>query len=120
MEAKETKATEPNLPKHINKLKKICGIEKATCETCECGYAEHDGDHGEIYCGVCCRRIKEDTGHCHVEDADLDIATEKDCWEPNFWCSKFTDIIDGTEESMQEASRQFQETVKGVLGDIQK
>lgn len=102
------------MTEQVVKIKEICGIEKASCETCDYGFAENDGNYGEIYCGCFCWKIKKTTDHCYVEDAGLDIHTEKDCWEPNFWHSKFTDIIDGTENSMEEAVRQFREAVEGV------
>lgn len=49
-----------------------------------------------------------------MEDAGLDIRTEKNCWEPCFVASKFAGLYGATKEGDDKAMRRFEDAVFGV------
>lgn len=84
----------------IEKLKEIMGIDSANCDTCT--HFGSDGDGPEY------------NGSWPVCDKDLPktflksfpFKKEQECWEPNFWFSKFADAIND-ENSFEPAVDEF-------------
>jgi len=76
-------------------LKTAMKIDKANCETC----THYDMED-------LCDKAAE------MENADLyPFKEELECWEPNFWLSRFANIIkSGTTEELNRAYRIFKET----------
>lgn len=81
-------------------LKIRFGIDKANCGTCKHLATDSDGDgYGEFtYCE------KRD---CISNLKSFPFKTDQKCWKPNFWSSKFTSIINGSNESVDKAFSEF-------------
>lgn len=82
-------------------LKIAVGIEKASCHSCA-----YRGDEpvDDYYSVPVCNK------HEHYSYLKpFPFKTEQKCWTPNFWHSKFTNLIDGegSSESVTEAIRVF-------------
>lgn len=87
----------------LQRLKAAVGIETADCDTCELGFAEHDGENGELYCGFFCSHHDK-----YLEDVGVDVKAEKECWQPDFWYSGFMeDVKSGTTEELDAAFARF-------------
>ena len=80
-------------------VKKSVGIECANCSTCAYLGSEDDGNYPEFAVSW---------PVCELHDKyqylkPFPFKTEQKCWTPNFWHSKFTVLIDGTDESVDQA-----------------
>ncbi len=81
------------------------------CKFCICIHSEYDGDYGEIFCGTFCVR-KDPT---QAGDGNHNENGTCDDWYPDFWHSRFTNLIVGGEnkevlsaiEKMHEAIKQL-------------
>jgi hypothetical protein len=73
-------------------LKEKLGIEAANCRTC-CHF-EDVGD-GPEYNGswLACGKIERMSNL-----KSFPFKKDMKCWEPEFWCSKFAHLVDGTDE----------------------
>jgi hypothetical protein len=57
---------------------------KANCHFCDRASEDHDGEHGELFCGTVCTDGKAGD-ETYLEDAGIDLDAEKPCWVPDFW-----------------------------------
>lgn len=67
----------------------------ANCRFCVHAAEDHDGEHGELFCGTTCDDGKAGD-ETYLEDAGVDLEAEKPCWEPDFWRmpgNEFCDLI---------------------------
>ena len=91
----------------IGRLKEAMGIKRANCGTCAQLGTDDNGGYPEY---VISWKI------CEVDDRMVNLRSfpfKKDmsCWWPEFWHSKFADIIDGTDESENRASEEFKKAI---------
>ncbi len=86
-------------------IKIAVGIEKANCQTCKNVGSEGDGYEYNGEWSVC-RKFPR-----YEFLKPFPFKTEQKCWEPEFWHSKFTSIVDGTDESVLKAIKAFQEAI---------
>lgn len=88
-----------------DELKNRVGIECANCSTCEHLGSEDDGNFPEyaVSWPVCEREGNEQYKYLKP----FPFNTEQKCWEPEFWASKFTDGIDGSDESIEKSINNF-------------
>lgn len=71
------------------------GIEVANCSTCSDLGSEDDGNFAEFSVSwLVCRQF---ASYEHLKS--FPFKKEMKCWTPEFWNSKFTDLIKGGEES---------------------
>ena len=97
----------------IEKLKEATGIETANCETCI--FLGYD-DNGDDLAGVVEWPICD--ADCRLENLkSFPFKKEMLCWGPNFWASKFVDMIDGIDESVDKAFLEFREAVESIDSD---
>lgn len=83
-------------------LKERTGIETANCETCA-----YITDVGDEYTYLICGKI-ERMGNLK----SFPFKKEMECWHPEFWVSKFTEMIkNGTHEEAEKASKAFAKAV---------
>lgn len=84
-------------------MKSRLGIKCANCSTCMHLGSDSDGGEPEysVNWQVC---YKFDRYH-HLKP--FPFKTEQKCWEPDFWASKFTEIVNGSDESMDRAIDAF-------------
>lgn len=79
------------------------GIEKANCETCSYLGSEDDGNFAEFAISwPVCRKFPR---YEHLKS--FPFKKEMACWSPEFWHSKFANMVDGSDESMKEAAIAF-------------
>ena len=93
-------------------MKNALGIKCANCMTCKHLGSESDGNFPEMatHWHVCRKK-----GNERYENLKpFPFKTEQKCWQPEFWHSKFTDTIDGSDESVGKAIEQFTETVNAL------
>jgi hypothetical protein len=83
------------------KLKQAVGVECANCLTC--AHLGNEGD-GYEYNGTWSVCNKFDR-YSYLKP--FPFKTEQKCWEPEFWNSKFTKLIDGSDESVSRAIDEF-------------
>ena len=89
----------------LETLKAATGIDCANCETC--AHLGTDGDGGLNSWLVC-----EKEGHERYQYLKpFPFRTEQRCWEPCFWSSKFSDLIDGSYSSVQTACKEFNHAI---------
>jgi hypothetical protein len=91
-------------------IKIAVGIEKANCSTCANLSSESDGGEPEYSESwpVCMKFSR------YEFLKPFPFKTEQKCWEPEFWHSKFTSIVDGTDESVMKATGAFKEALESV------
>lgn len=79
------------------------GIEKANCETCSYLGSDDDGNYAEfaISWPVCTKFPR------YQYLKSFPFKKEMTCWSPEFWHSKFANIVNGSDESMAEAAIAF-------------
>lgn len=87
------------------------GVEPANCKSCIHYSTEFDGDYGEIFCGAFCLY------HDPQRNSDEDILPEHSCiyWYPDFWQTKFTATIDGSDESVRLAMHNLRMTIDEAI-----
>jgi hypothetical protein len=102
----------------INHLKNITGISRADCYSCAYGHEETDGEYGQIYCGWLCEMLTEllaevklDEEPLYVDDLDIPLHMEKECWEPNFWISIFPEEAHSTNDT-KKAYKRFVKAIR--------
>jgi len=91
-------------------LKKAVGIEKANCMMCK--HLDSDPGGGEMQSEhwVSCRKRE----HCSNLKS-FPFKKEMECWEPEFWKSKFAEMIEeGTDKEVESAIEKFADTVREV------
>lgn len=85
------------------KVKEATGIERANCENCANLGSESDGGEPEYSVSwPVCHKFER---YEHLKP--FPFKTEQKCWEPDFWASKFTDMVDGSDTSMDRALNAF-------------
>ena len=93
----------------VLRLKLATGISCANCETCARLSREDDGNYPEqaISWSVCTKRQ-------HVSNLkNFPFKTEQNCWEPEFWHSKFAGMIKtGEHEEILKLSEEYAEAVR--------
>ncbi len=98
---------------------KLLGVDVLNCETCTHGYPDHDGEPGgTYYCGMTCSHHDDVLDRSYLEDSDIDIKTEKICWEPDFWKTFVPEIdklIDGSDAGMDAAVRKWNDLLDRVM-----
>ena len=72
-------------------LREAAGIDVANCSTCAFCRYESDGDFGEYRWNECAKFER------FQYLKSFPFKKTKDCWEPNFWASKFATEIDPEE-----------------------
>jgi hypothetical protein len=83
-------------------LKTLMGIEKGNCETCS-----HLGSDGDGY------EYNGSWPVCHKHDKysylkSFPFKKEMNCWSPDFWFSRFVEIIkNGTDKELDESAKHF-------------
>lgn len=97
------------MTERIEKLKEISGIKLANCHSCACSSQDRDGDYGEIYCGMKCQKRPGE----YLEDQDIDLNEEHDCWEPEFWATE-TPSITFDPYKVDGEMKQFDDAVKAI------
>lgn len=94
---------------NIEAIKRAVEITHANCETCM--YFSYDGDGYEYNSEypVCNNEKRR-----HVENLkSFPFKTEQQCWNPNFWHSKFVRLIKlGEEKEIDEAYELFTQALK--------
>ena len=98
-------------PEIIKLLKEALGIENANCSTCT-QMDDVDGgvDHSSCSCLVC--SINDGYGNLK----SFPFKKEMKCWEPEFWNSKFTNIIkNGTDIEVATAHDSFKKAYNSVI-----
>lgn len=87
------------------KIKQKLGIKKCDCSTCANMYFEDDGNYAEyaISWPSCSKR------ESFQYLKSFPFKKEKECYEPDFWHSKFTKMIDGSDKSVYAAMDKFLE-----------
>lgn len=86
-----------------DEMKAAMGIQCANCETC--AYLGNESDGGEPECSVSWPVCEKFERYEHLKP--FPFKTEQKCWEPDFWVSKFTDNIDGSDASVDRALNAF-------------
>lgn len=92
-----------------NAMKNITEIESANCETCR--FLGSDGD-GYEYNGnwPVCNKYETMSNL-----RSFPFKKEMKCWAPNFWHSKFADMIkSGTDEELDASAKAFWSAVDSV------
>jgi len=88
-------------------LKLRMGIDTANCLSCESLGSDGDGYEYNGTWPVC---------DCHPNLSNLKsfpFKKEMKCWAPNFWESKFADLVKtGSDEEMNNLGKQFKEALK--------
>lgn len=88
------------MSERLEKLKELVGIACANCESCT--YLGTDGD-GPEYGGswpICCKEYPK------TNLSSFPFKREQECWEPDFWHSKFAECI-SKESDLEEAFDRF-------------
>lgn len=86
-----------------DQIKIAVGIEKANCNSCAYLGSECDGGEPEYsQSWPVCRKFP-----LYEYLKPFPFRTEQKCWEPNFWHSKFTELIDGSDDSLNSAFGAF-------------
>lgn len=84
-------------------IKIAVGIEKANCSTCAYLGSESDGGEPEYsQSWSVCRQFPR-----YEFLKPFPFKTEQKCWVPEFWHSKHTSMIDGSDESVDKAIDAF-------------
>ena len=94
-----------------DEIKMATGIETANCDTCLHIGSEDDGNYPEYSVSLpVCRK------HEHYSNLkSFPFKTEQKCWEPNFWHSKFPDMIKiGEHEEVMGLIGKFNEACDAV------
>ena len=93
-------------------IKIAVGIKCANCQTC--GYLGSESDGGEAgYSNSWATCDKK--GHERYQYLKpFPFKKEQKCWTPNFWASKFSDMIDGTDDSVANAQILFLQSISQV------
>jgi hypothetical protein len=98
-------------------LKETMGIDRAACVTCfHLGSEDSGGDYPEHIWSTCEKIDK------YNNLKSFPFKKEMSCWEPDFWFSKFADLVDGTDKSVDDAMEAFCIALKGdrqVIGQNQ-
>lgn len=99
-------------------VKEAVGIECANCHSC--AYLGSDCDGGEPEYSQSWPTCDKFERYQYLKP--FPFATEQKCWEPEFWYSKHTDLIDGSgsNESVLKAIDKFviaRDTAKQQGGD---
>jgi hypothetical protein len=95
-------------------MKSAMGIDCANCSTCAYICSESDGAEPEYSVSwPVCRQFEQ---YEHLKP--FPFKTEQKCWEPGFWHSKFTDLIDGSDESIRKAIAAFAESRDSVDAEL--
>lgn len=90
-------------------LKERTGIDIANCETCIHLGSEGDGNWPEYeITWPVCNKIQR------MENLkSFPFKKEMKCWYPNFWVSKFVEMIkNGTDQEVRDAIDTFSEAIK--------
>ena len=73
-------------------------------EACgNCAHFENDTDVCDDYCPYC--------NKMHTMEPEY----TKECWHPNFWLTKFSSIIDGSDESYDAAQQAYGKAISNYL-----
>lgn len=95
------------------------GVKKLNCKTCAHGSEDSDGEPGATYyCGMTCS--KHDFPETYLEDNNVDIETDKACWEPDFWKAntpEIMDLVDGSDEGMEAACIAWRKLLDEIMPD---
>ena len=85
-------------------IKQAIGFEGlANCESCPHIEDVSDGwEYGQGPYYVCSKPGKQHMGNLR----GFPFKTEQKCWSPQFWISKFTDMIEHGEDEEREAARE--------------
>ena len=86
-------------------IKERLGIDKANCHSCI--YLGSDNDGGEPEYSVSWPVCTKFERYQYLKPFPFN--TEQKCWQPDFWQSKFTKLIDGRNESLDFAIGKFVE-----------
>lgn len=93
---------------HRDAIKERMGIEIANCSTCESLGSDGDGYEYNGTWPVC---------NIHSQLSNLKsfpFKKEMKCWSPNFWHSKFAEMLkNGTDDEMAAASNAFRAALDG-------
>lgn len=84
-------------------IKERLGIKCANCSTCI--HLGSDDDGGEPEYSVSWPVCNKFERYQYLKP--FPFKTEQKCWEPEFWASKFTDMINGSDESVNAAIDAF-------------
>lgn len=86
-----------------DELKERVGIKCANCSTC--AYLGSDDDGGEPEYSVSWPVCEKFDHYQYLKP--FPFKTEQKCWVPEFWASKFTSTIDGSDASVNAAIDAF-------------
>ncbi|MHB8410225.1 MAG: hypothetical protein ACYDHY_19500 [Acidiferrobacterales bacterium] len=50
----------------------------------------------------------------YLEEGDVDPKASHECWVPEFWRTRFADLVDGTDASLGEAFHLYHSTLSGL------
>lgn len=89
-------------------IKQATGIETANCQSC-C-YLGGTCDGGEPEFSVSWPTCHKFERYQYLKP--FPFKTEQKCWEPDFWHSKFADLIDGSDNSIDKAHDAFITAIK--------
>ncbi len=94
----------------LEAIKQAAGIQDASCRTCARLGADDDGNYPE-YCvswHICTK-----PGRSHVTNLkSFPFKTDQKCWEPEFWQSKYADMIKtGEDEEILRLIGEFRASV---------
>ena len=91
-------------------LKAKMGIDNANCSTCAYLGSDDDGNYPEMMISwSICEKF-----HGYEDLKSFPFKKDMPCWHPEFWHSKFADIIDGSDGSIKTAFDEFRKALDGV------
>lgn len=91
-------------------IKLNTGIAVANCQSCAHLSYENDGGEPEFSTSwAVCRKFEK-----YQYLKPFPFKTEQKCWTPEFWQSKFTKLIDGSDESVMHAIGEFNKAIGTV------
>ena len=86
-----------------DKMMAAMGIEVASCKTCLHLGSDDDGNFPEfVISWPICNKVDR-----YQYLKSFPFKKEMDCWEPEFWHSKFADMVNGCDESMGAACKAY-------------
>lgn len=91
-------------------IKIAVGIDAANCLSCaNLGHEDDGGEPEYATSWPVCRKFAR-----YEFLKPFPFKTEQKCWQPDFWQSKFTKLIDGSDESVTHAIDEFNKAIGGV------